>query len=69
MDEGRPNETHRVPVHGHEVVSYSFGDDDDDDVLLLVNGGPGVACDYIRDSHWHCHVNRRREFSGRVRTG
>jgi proline iminopeptidase len=42
-------QTIRVPVHGHEVVTYSFGAGDE--VLLCLNGGPGMACDYVRDSH------------------
>ena len=39
----------RVPVHGHEVVTYSFGTGDE--VLFCLNGGPGLPCDYLRDSH------------------
>jgi proline iminopeptidase len=39
----------RVPVHGHEVATYSHGTGDE--VLLCLNGGPGLPCDYIRDSH------------------
>jgi hypothetical protein len=49
MDERRPDETQRVPVHGHEVVTYSFGHGEE--ALLLVNGGPGLGCDCVRDSH------------------
>src|SRR4029450_11401526 len=51
MDDRPPDETRRVAVHGHEVVTYSFGRGDE--VLLLVNGGPGVACDYMRASPSH----------------
>jgi proline iminopeptidase len=39
----------RVPVHGHEVVAYSFGTGEE--VVLCLNGGPGMPCDYVRDSH------------------
>ena len=39
----------RVPLHGHEVVAYSFGSGEE--VLFCLNGGPGLGCDYIRDSH------------------
>lgn len=43
------DEVRRVPVHGHEVVTYSFGAGDE--VLFCLNGGPGLPCDYVRDSH------------------
>ncbi|MER9333936.1 proline iminopeptidase-family hydrolase [Mesorhizobium sp. M0293] len=39
----------RVPVHGYELVTYSFGAGEE--VLFCLNGGPGAPCDYIRDSH------------------
>jgi len=35
---------------GHEVVTYSIGEGNN--VLLCANGGPGLPCDYIRDSHY-----------------
>jgi proline iminopeptidase len=38
-----------VKVDGYKVVTYSFGAGDD--VLLCLNGGPGLPCDYLRDSH------------------
>ncbi len=38
-----------VEVDGYKVVTYSFGSGDD--VLLCLNGGPGLPCDYVRDSH------------------
>lgn len=47
--ERQPDEVVRVPVHGHEVVAYSFGTGDE--VLYCLNGGPGLPCDYVRDSH------------------
>jgi proline iminopeptidase len=43
------DETRSVEVEGGKVVTYSFGSGDD--VLLLLNGGPGLPCDYVRDSH------------------
>jgi proline iminopeptidase len=48
----------RVPVHGHEVVTYGFGTGDE--VLLCLNGGPGLPCDYIRDSHSRLAAGRLR---------
>ncbi len=49
MTDRTPHSTRRVPVHGHEVVAYEFGHGDD--VLFCLNGGPGLPCDYVRDSH------------------
>ncbi|MDQ7246159.1 proline iminopeptidase-family hydrolase [Dongia sedimenti] len=40
---------HRVPVDGHQVVAYDYGDSEE--VLYCLNGGPGLPCDYVRDSH------------------
>lgn len=34
---------------GYDVVVYSFGEGDT--VLFCANGGPGLPCDYVRDSH------------------
>ena len=45
----KADEVCRVAVHGYEVVTYSFGAGDD--VLFCLNGGPGLPCDYMRDSH------------------
>ncbi|MEX1109809.1 MAG: proline iminopeptidase-family hydrolase [Dongiaceae bacterium] len=42
-----PDESHRIAVHGHEVVTYSYGSGDE--VLFLLNGGPGLPCNYLRD--------------------
>ena len=53
-----PDEVIRVPVQGHEVVAYSFGTGEE--VLFCLNGGPGLACDYIRDSHSHLAQGRIR---------
>ena len=49
MRERKPDQTRRVAVHGPEVMTYSFGQGDE--VLLCLNGGPGLPCDYVRDSH------------------
>lgn len=43
------DETREIVVDGHRVVTYSFGDGSD--VVLCLNGGPGLPCDYVRDSH------------------
>lgn len=48
-DERQPDAVIRVPVHGHEVVAYSYGSGPE--VLFCLNGGPGLPCDYVRDSH------------------
>lgn len=45
----QPDQIIRIPVHGHEVVAYSFGAGDE--VVFCLNGGPGLPCDYVRDSH------------------
>lgn len=46
----QPDKVEKVHLkEGYEVVTYSFGSGDD--VLLCANGGPGLPCDYIRDSH------------------
>ncbi|MGV8951909.1 MAG: proline iminopeptidase-family hydrolase [Cypionkella sp.] len=44
-----PDRTHEVPVEGGSVIVYDFGKGDD--VLLCLNGGPGLACDYLREAH------------------
>lgn len=38
-----------IDVDGHKVVAYSFGGGDE--VVLCLNGGPGLPCDYLRESH------------------
>lgn len=45
----QPDQIIRIPVHGHEVVAYSFGTGNE--VVFCLNGGPGLPCDYVRDSH------------------
>jgi proline iminopeptidase len=47
--ERKPDEEYRVKVGKHEVQVYSFGTGDE--VLFCLNGGPGLPCDYLRDSH------------------
>ncbi len=44
-----PDETRRIAIDGHEVVTYSYGSGAE--VVLLLNGGPGLPCDYLRDPH------------------
>ena len=48
-DERAPDRTIDVAVDGYRVVAYSFGEGDE--VLFCLNGGPGLPCDYVRDSH------------------
>ena len=47
--ERKPDAEYRVKVGRHEVQVYSFGSGDE--VLFCLNGGPGLPCDYVRDSH------------------
>ena len=49
IDERRADEIGNVEVDGYNLVTYSFGAGDE--VLFCLNGGPGMACDYVRDSH------------------
>ncbi|HJN60521.1 MAG TPA: proline iminopeptidase, partial [Alphaproteobacteria bacterium] len=49
MGERKPDETFNIEVDGFNVVAYSFGQGDE--VLFCLNGGPGLPCDYVRDSH------------------
>jgi proline iminopeptidase len=49
VEERKPDETHRIAVEGGEVAVYSFGSGDE--VLYCLHGGPGLGCDYVRDSH------------------
>ncbi len=44
-----PDETRRIAIAGHEVVTYSYGSGRE--VVFLLNGGPGLPCDYLRDPH------------------
>lgn len=47
--ERQPDDIIQVAVDGHQVTAYSFGQGDE--VLFCLNGGPGLPCDYVRDSH------------------
>jgi proline iminopeptidase len=49
--ERQPDAMEKIAVEGGEVMTYSFGSGDK--VLMLANGGPGLPCDYLRDSHSH----------------
>ena len=49
IDERKPDETITIQVDGYKVVAYSYGVGDE--VLFCINGGPGLPCDYVRDSH------------------
>ncbi|MEM7123098.1 MAG: proline iminopeptidase-family hydrolase [Pseudomonadota bacterium] len=56
--ERQPDAMERVAVEGGDVMTYSFGSGDD--VLFLANGGPGLPCDYMRDSHSHLAMDGLR---------
>lgn len=46
----KPDEVVTIRLEeGFDVVAYSFGKGDE--TLMCANGGPGLPCDYIRDSH------------------
>ena len=48
--ERKPDQVVKVKLReGYNVVAYSFGTGEE--VLFCANGGPGLPCDYIRDSH------------------
>jgi proline iminopeptidase len=49
MSYRQPDEIVKIPVHGYEVVAYSFGSGPE--VVFCLNGGPGLPCDYVRDAH------------------
>lgn len=49
-DQPTPDQISRIRLQeGYDVVAYSFGEGDQ--VLFCANGGPGLPCDYVRDSH------------------
>lgn len=47
--ERQPDAIVPVEVDDYRVITYSFGSGDE--VLLCLSGGPGLSCDYVRDSH------------------
>ncbi len=56
FDTRAPDATTDVTLRdGHKIATYRFGPAPSKDrpVLLLLNGGPGLPCDYLRDSHAH----------------
>jgi hypothetical protein len=44
-DFSKPDETQRVSIGGHEVVTYSWGTEGE--VVFLLSGGPGLPCRYL----------------------
>jgi proline iminopeptidase len=45
-----PERIHEVPIEGgFKVVAYEFGSGDE--TVFCLNGGPGLACDYLREAH------------------
>lgn len=38
-----------IEMDGRRLVAYSYGSGEE--VVLCLNGGPGLPCDYLRDSH------------------
>jgi proline iminopeptidase len=59
--DGFTYDTQRVRVPGGEVVTYSIGTGPE--VLLVLSGGPGLACDYVRDTHARLAGDRYRVVS------
>ncbi|MDM7945567.1 MAG: proline iminopeptidase-family hydrolase [Oceanibaculum nanhaiense] len=43
----KPDNSRRVAVDGHSVVTYEYGDGPE--TIFLLNGGPGLPCDYLRE--------------------
>lgn len=48
-DFSAPDQTQRVTVDGHEVVTYSWGEGEE--VVFLLSGGPGLPCRYLVEPH------------------
>ena len=44
-----PDDRIEIKVSGHKIVAYSFGKGKE--TVFCLNGGPGLPCDYLRDSH------------------
>ena len=51
LDALSPDVEERISVPGGEIMSYGFGDRDPSKLIIAVNGGPGLPCDFMRDSH------------------
>ncbi|MGH6933371.1 MAG: proline iminopeptidase-family hydrolase [Dongiaceae bacterium] len=47
----RPDRMFRVSVEGGRVMVYVYGEGHDE-IILCLNGGPGVASQYMRDTFW-----------------
>jgi proline iminopeptidase len=47
--EMEPDDRIEVDVDGFRVVAYSFGSGKE--TVFCLNGGPGLPCDYLRESH------------------
>ncbi|RDD61088.1 proline iminopeptidase-family hydrolase [Ferruginivarius sediminum] len=45
----RPDQTQRVEVDGHEVVTYAWGTGGE--AVFLLSGGPGLPCRYLVEPH------------------
>jgi proline iminopeptidase len=56
--DGYSYNTQKVEVPGGNVVTYSIGTGRE--VLLVLHGGPGLSCDYVRDSHARLAGDRYR---------
>lgn len=44
-----PDERIEVKVGDYKVIAFSFGKGPE--TVFCLNGGPGLPCDYLRDSH------------------
>lgn len=54
VSDRHPDATVRIGLReGYEVLAYRYGPDPREaaQVLVCLNGGPGLPCDYLRDSH------------------
>jgi len=51
----RPDHQIDIPVDGHRIRAYSFGNGAE--TVLCLNGGPGLPCDYLREAH-SCLIDR-----------
>ena len=56
--DGYTYQMQRVAVPGGTVATYSIGSGPE--TLLLVHGGPGMSCDYLRESHARLAGDRYR---------